>query len=195
MSEEIAGDLGMEYSLTLNGTDEVDASQHRIHRILIGSDMRLPQFVMAVRKEYSPEGVRAAHVDLDYVYDPDPEQQEKNLGLLLDRVKAMKLSTVILQAYADPDGNGAADALYFPNRHLPMKADLFNRTAWQLRTRAGVEVFAWLPVLSFELGDEYDQHPTTHLARHTRDRTEGDGPSPSADRIRPTGLIADRKAR
>ena len=32
-------------------------------------------------------------------------------------------------------------------------ADLFSRVAWQLRTRAGVRVFAWLPVLGYELAD------------------------------------------
>ncbi|MBN2418261.1 MAG: poly-beta-1,6-N-acetyl-D-glucosamine N-deacetylase PgaB, partial [Deltaproteobacteria bacterium] len=96
---------------------------------------------------------RAVQVDLDYVYDPDPAQQERNLGELVSRIYRLQISTVYLQAFADPDGDGAADALYFPNRHLPMRADLFNRVAWQLKTRAQVEVFAWLPILSFKLGD------------------------------------------
>lgn len=42
---------------------------------------------------------------------------------------------IYLQAFADPDGNGTADALYFPNRHLPMRADFFNYISWQLATR------------------------------------------------------------
>ena len=33
----------------------------------------------------------------------------------------------------------------------PGRADLFNFVAWQLQTRAGVKVFAWMPVLSFDL--------------------------------------------
>jgi biofilm PGA synthesis lipoprotein PgaB len=33
---------------------------------------------------------------------------------------------------------------------LPVRADLFNRAAWQLKTRANVLVYAWLPLLSFE---------------------------------------------
>jgi len=98
------------------------------------------------------------HVDLDYVYDDNPEQQKRNLDMLLDRVKEFTISTVYLQAFADPDGDGNVDALYFPNRHLPVRADLFNRVAWQLRTRAGVKVYAWMPVLAFDLGDEtFDQ--------------------------------------
>lgn len=97
--------------------------------------------------------LRVAQVDLDYVYDRDPEVQERNLGLLLDRIKAMQISTVFLQAFADPDGDGTASALYFPNRHLPVRADLFNRAAWQLHTRAGVSVYAWMPVLAFDFED------------------------------------------
>src|SRR3546814_1984770 len=31
-----------------------------------------------------------------------------------------------------------------------MRADLFNRVAWQLATRAQVQVYAWLPVLAFQ---------------------------------------------
>ena len=36
---------------------------------------------------------------------------------------------------------------------MPMRADLFSRVAWQLKSRAGVKVYAWLPVLGFELPD------------------------------------------
>jgi poly-beta-1,6-N-acetyl-D-glucosamine N-deacetylase len=95
--------------------------------------------------------LRVMHVDLDYIYDADPEQQERNLSKLLNRVVDLKPSTVFLQAFSDPDGDGSADALYFPNRVLPMRADLFNRVSWQLSTRTGVRVFAWMPVTAFNL--------------------------------------------
>ena len=32
-----------------------------------------------------------------------------------------------------------------------MKADIFSRVAWQLRTRSGVNIYAWMPVLSWDL--------------------------------------------
>jgi len=95
--------------------------------------------------------LHVVHVDMDYLYDPDPEQTERNLGKLLDRIQGMRVNTVYLQAFADPDGDGNADALYFPNRHLPMRADLFNRVAWQLLTRTRVKVYAWMPVLAFQV--------------------------------------------
>ncbi|MFX7140765.1 poly-beta-1,6-N-acetyl-D-glucosamine N-deacetylase PgaB, partial [Acinetobacter baumannii] len=78
-------------------------------------------------------GIRALQVDLDDVYDPDPAQQGRNLDALIERVKRISPTHVYLQAFADPDGNNPADALYVPNRHMPMRADLFSRVAWQLK--------------------------------------------------------------
>jgi biofilm PGA synthesis lipoprotein PgaB len=64
----------------------------------------------------------------------------------------MGVNTVYLQAFSDPDGNGSADAVYFPSRHVPVRADLFNRVAWQIRTRTPVKrLYAWMPMLSWEL--------------------------------------------
>ncbi|MCM3672234.1 hypothetical protein M3181_25715, partial [Mesobacillus maritimus] len=92
---------------------------------------------------------RTVQVDLDQVYDPDPARQEANLGKLIERIYRMQPKSVYLQAYADPKGTGVAEAVYFPNRHLPMRSDLFSRAAWQLNTRANVQVYAWMPVLAF----------------------------------------------
>jgi biofilm PGA synthesis lipoprotein PgaB len=144
----LAADLGMSISLTLDPMDPVDA------RGVIGREMSVAnpgveRFADLFTGYRANPPVRAAQVDLDYVYDPDPDRQEANLSLLLDRVKAMGINTVFLQAFADPDGNGAAEAVYFPNRHLPMRADLFNRAAWQLRTRSNVSVYAWMPIMAF----------------------------------------------
>lgn len=94
---------------------------------------------------------RVLHVDLDYVYDANKAQQAKNLDKLIDRIYRYGVTTVYLQAFSDPDGDGVADALYFPNKYLPVRDDIFGRIAWQLQTRAGVKVYAWMPVLAFDL--------------------------------------------
>jgi biofilm PGA synthesis lipoprotein PgaB len=151
-ADEIAGELGMPYGLTLQldlNTPEVPLN--RIRRILVTHDFTPADFADRLEEPVRPQPVRVMQVDLDFVYDPDPQQQEANLSALLDRVKAMGVNTVYLQAFADPGGTGSADALYFPNRRLPMRADLFNRVAWQLRTRTGVAVYAWLPLLAYTL--------------------------------------------
>ncbi len=150
---EIARQVGMPITLSLEDNKVDIKNLGSVGRLLIGHGTNLENFVWQINNHYKPqnEHVRLVHLDLDYVYDPDPVQQEKNLDRLLDRVKDMGVNTVYLQAFADPDGDGNTDALYFPNRHLPMRADLFNRVAWQLRTRVGVKVYGWLPVLAYDL--------------------------------------------
>lgn len=160
-TNDIAESLGMAVSFDLEGAGQEigpgsasNSTLHGLARLLVynnptaqelADDLRGPQ------QKYA--GLRAIQVDLDYVYDPDPRQAERNLDTLIERINRIQPSHVFLQAFADPDGDGAASALYFPNRHLPMRADLFARVAWQLRTRAGVQVFAWLPVLAFKPDD------------------------------------------
>jgi biofilm PGA synthesis lipoprotein PgaB len=147
---ELADELGMPITFTLESEPKSVDELHVVSRHLVTANPEVISLGFDLLYENKPGPIRAAQVDLDYVYDPDPEQQERNLGRLLDRIKALSISHVFLQAFADPDADGGAQALYFPNRHLPMRADLFNRALWQLRTRANVNVYAWLPILSFE---------------------------------------------
>ncbi len=151
---EIAEEAGMSVAFSLEGgvsrTDDLQA----VNRLLLEGSLGLPDLIWRIRHPAKQDPRRVVHVDLDYLYDPDPQQAERNLDQLLDRIKALQITTVYLQAFADPDGDGSADALYFPNRFLPIRADLFNRVAWQLKTRSGVEVYAWLPVLAFAVGNE-----------------------------------------
>lgn len=146
---------GMPYTFTLDdGSNTAAVPLTQIRRALAAYDNTAPEYAQLLRSpvggEVRPVN-RVMHVDLDYVYDADPAQQERNLSALIDRVAAVRPRSVFLQAYADPDGDGVADALYFPNRHLPMRADLFSRAAWQLRSRTGVKVYAWMPVTAFRL--------------------------------------------
>lgn len=164
-TEAIARELGMVVSLGLTtGPNSIDRLS-RLNRFLITDNPDIGFFANALPQPMSRSIHRVVHVDLDYVYDPDPIQQERNLDVLVDRIYRLNVNTVFLQAYADPDGDGNASELYFPNRHLPMRADLFNRVSWQLRTRANVKVFAWMPVLSFDLPDQ-DKARRLMVKRH-----------------------------
>ncbi|OZG73020.1 poly-beta-1,6-N-acetyl-D-glucosamine N-deacetylase PgaB [Hahella sp. CCB-MM4] len=132
-----------------------DTGDH-VYRYLMDQEIGLEHFDRILQGEpKTPVAKRILHVDLDYVYDSDPKAMQKNIDLLIERVSRFRVNTVYLQAFADPDGNGVADKLYFPNRHLPVRADIFNRVAWQLRSRAGVRIYAWMPVLAFDLGKDY----------------------------------------
>jgi poly-beta-1,6-N-acetyl-D-glucosamine N-deacetylase len=154
----IAERLGLQVGLTLlDGANRPDTPLHALRRLIVEGDLALPDFARQMEErekdladEDRPQAI--AHVDLDSIYDPDPAQQERNLSHLLDRLQWLNVNTVYLQAFADPDANGSADAVYFPCRRLPMRADLFNRVAWQIRTRTQVRrLYAWIPALAFEL--------------------------------------------
>lgn len=153
VTNAIADDLGMQVSFDLEGRERPVESLHGLSRLLLVNNPDISDFVLELRRDEEQRGIRAVQVDLDYVYDEDPAQLGRNLDALIERIKALGPTHVFLQAFADPDGNGSADALYFPNRHLPMRADLYSRVAWQLKTRAGVGVLAWLPVLGYEPAD------------------------------------------
>jgi len=166
VTRRIAAQVGMPIGFTLDdGPNTAETPLYALRRALIQPKMGVPglEREIALRNHnIIDNGVPAKimHVDLDYLYDPDPKQVERNLGQLLDRIIAMGVNTVYLQAYADPDGNGAADAVYFPNRHLPMRADLFNRVAWQIVTRTPAHhVYAWMPMMAWELPG---RDPATH---------------------------------
>lgn len=149
---DIARNLGMPVCLTLDeGINHPAQALSRTLRNYLIHNPELSGFTLPFHTPPKPGPVRVMHVDLDYVFDADPERQERNLSLLLDRVRESGATHVFLQAFRDSTGDGHARALYFPNRHMPMAADLFNRVAWQLFTRAGVQVFAWMPLLAFDL--------------------------------------------
>ena len=126
-----------------------------IERCMIDThDKNLADVFRELRDKKRQSLQRVVHVDLDYLYDPNPAQTERNISQLLDRLKRLQINTVYLQAFADPDGNGTADQLYFPNRHLPVRADLFSRVSNLLNNKLGLSVYAWMPILGFEVPDQ-----------------------------------------
>lgn len=155
---DIAAEVGMPHTFSLLGKiNNTDESTRAMGRYLIDQETSMETFEEYLSgRTWDRKTERVVHVDLDYVYDPDEAQQNRNLDKLLDKIKAMGISTVYLQAYADADGDGVAEALYFPNDHMPVKADLFNRVAWQLKKRSGVKVYAWMPVMAFDLGKDHE---------------------------------------
>lgn len=152
---KIASKLGMPTQFTLeSGPNTADVPLDRLRRILVMYDVDVGGIERSMREPAENRGrtnpvERVVVASLDDIYDAQPDAQEKKLGKLIDRIYQLKPTSVFLQAYSDPTKSGLARALYFPNRHLPVRSDLFCRAAWQLNTRCGVEVYAWLPVLAF----------------------------------------------
>ncbi|MCE5312942.1 MAG: poly-beta-1,6-N-acetyl-D-glucosamine N-deacetylase PgaB [Nitrospiraceae bacterium] len=164
---EAAEKFGYQFAFTLeNGYSGLDDLMHIKRNMVINEPV--DEFLKSLKAEFDPlkefikmvknplydkKLIRAAQVDLDLVYDPDPAQIEKNLGRLIDRLVVMRVNTVFLQAFADPDGTGNIRSVYFPNRVLPVRADIFSYAAHQISIRE-IQVYAWMPTLSIELPDK-----------------------------------------
>lgn len=147
--QRIAKELGMFVTINMDdGKNRLEDGFSGIRRYYLRDNPTASELASTLEADRQ-RAMRVMHVDLDYIYDPDLQQQERNLGLLLDRIKATGVTAVFLQAFADDNASGVASRLYFPNRHLPVKADLFNRASWQITTRTGARVFAWLPLTAF----------------------------------------------
>src|SRR5450830_1465591 len=143
----ISAELGMPITLTLDdGANTPAIPLNAMRRILIEHNPTLAEFAGEVRGPLNPIPIRVVEVNLDDVYDQDAAQQERNLSVLLDRIEVLKPTHVYLQAISDLNGDGVMDSAYFANQQLPVRADLFNRVAWQLATRVDVKVFAVMPV-------------------------------------------------
>jgi len=137
------------YQMALTLMPGLGNSQHlmSVPRIMPTNAPALADFADDAAATENTPLVRSVTVRLDDVYHADPAQTEQQLSALVQRIHDLQLSAVFVQAFGDADaaGNNSTLAAYFPNRHLPMRMDLFNRVAWQLRNRAQVRIYAVLP--------------------------------------------------
>lgn len=109
---DIARQVGLESDFTLFDHQLNETAERHVGRLLIDheTDLRVINAYLNERM-FEPQTQRVVHVDLDYVYDANPVQQNQNLDRLIERIYLMGVSTVYLQAFADDDGNGVAEAL------------------------------------------------------------------------------------
>ncbi|MCY3230870.1 poly-beta-1,6-N-acetyl-D-glucosamine N-deacetylase PgaB, partial [Acinetobacter pittii] len=100
---QIAKKLGMPITITLDdGADHAKQSLQNMSRILVEGGMSTNDLAQEIKNRElnltdNNRPQKIMHIDLDYIYDPDPQQQERNLGHLLDRINAMGVNTVYLQ--------------------------------------------------------------------------------------------------
>lgn len=177
---DAAAETGMTITLTLDDGLATVRDLTAVPRYLINADPDLQGFVVEMRDLRQAPPLRAVTVDLDLVYSDDPEQELKNLDAVISRVYAMHVSTVLLKGYAGSIDKDTVRAVYFPNRHLPVRRDLMNRVAWQLATRTNVKVYAVMPVLTYDFGT----HAPTVLG-WSRARNRAEVPTVMPQRLSP----------
>jgi biofilm PGA synthesis lipoprotein PgaB len=103
-----------------------------------------------------PRPVRAAQVDLDDVYDPDPEIFRRKVDTLVEKVQGLGATHVFLQACPDPDGSGFFRAAWFQNHQVSVRADIWSMAAHKFLHK-GIRV--WIRAPSMNLTWEWERHP------------------------------------
>jgi len=175
----IAVKLGMPLALTLeDGPNTRVTPLTALRRILVESSttpVELAEDITSRDDDLTENDhpQKNLYVDLDQIYDKDPQQQEKNLSALLDRIHGSAINSVYIQAFSRSATTGLADQLYFPNRHLPMRADLYNRVAWQIQSRTQVEhVFASMPLMAWDFSQfVVTDHPRCRACANPKDES------------------------
>jgi biofilm PGA synthesis lipoprotein PgaB len=155
LTVKIAEDHGMPITMTLKAGRNSLTDSPEVRRILVMSNPTLSDFVYEIEEEKPRQDpIRAIRLNLDDIYDKDPKKFTQNFDRLLDRIKTMKINTVYISAFSDADNDGYAEALYFPSRYLPTRADILNRVSWQIETRAGspnhINVHMAMPITAFK---------------------------------------------
>jgi biofilm PGA synthesis lipoprotein PgaB len=136
-----AREAGMPIGLTLDPERANTKELGRIGRFYPTQNPDVRFVSSALREPPQPALLRALCVQMDEMYAPSEDEQEILLGKVLDRILAFKPNTVLLAAASAVPGAG----VYFPTDRVPVRSDMFSRVAWQIRSRTGTGVYAWLP--------------------------------------------------
>jgi biofilm PGA synthesis lipoprotein PgaB len=109
---------------------------------------------------------RSLRVDMDLLYDAGAAQLESTVTQLVARARGIDTDIIYLSGFSDKTGNHSAEALYFPNRALPVRANVLARAARLIRD-ADLAVHICMPVLGFTLPEqEKKRHLLVMESRH-----------------------------
>ncbi|WP_373818833.1 poly-beta-1,6-N-acetyl-D-glucosamine N-deacetylase PgaB [Glaesserella sp.] len=149
---DIAKQAGFLSHFSLRETKVNTPDDPHVGRLLLDTETSISTISKYLEQKTDKSDIqRTVRIKLDEVYDPNPTKLQQNVDVLVERMHQYGITAVYLQAFSDANNDGMADALYFKNQYLPVRADIFSYVAWALRTRAEVEVYAWMPESAFAL--------------------------------------------
>ena len=144
---EIAKQLGFTFSFTLEAEASHTSDLFAIHRYFPTGNPGLGEIVENLRFDAPrPRNRRIVCLRLDAMAALDAAGQEEALGRLVEDVRMLGANAVMIHAYAALSPGQPLGAVFFPTALRPLKADLLSRVSWQLRTRAGIDVYTHMPV-------------------------------------------------
>ena len=137
-AKQLAEELGMPIGLTLvDGRNTAATPLSSLKRYLIEDSPSLQSFAEALRQNWSPDPARSVRI-----VPAEWLSEEAGLSQTLDRLQRLSINIVFVDPRASADDAGP---VYFPSSQRPPAADVLNRIAWQVKTRAGSPVFIDLP--------------------------------------------------
>jgi peptidoglycan/xylan/chitin deacetylase (PgdA/CDA1 family) len=149
---EEAKALGFSAIFTLNhAPDRLDQLDQigRVYRV--AGDKLADLATEIVFEPPKSQTLRLACLTLDRLASAkDPAAQDAALGRMIEAVRALGINTLVLDAYAaQPSADAPLGPVFFPTQLRPVAADLLDRVAWQMKTRADVDaVYLHLPFAS-----------------------------------------------
>jgi len=133
-----------EFLLTMDPEPGFTADLPMVPRLLPVRDPDLPTMITTVVPD-PPGAVRLVRLNPGILLGTNPAEFEKRLGAAIERVRVLGATAVVVDAAIRGDAD-RLEGVWFPNRVLPLKADVLSRIVWQMRTRARVDVAVSLPV-------------------------------------------------
>lgn len=146
VTTDVAREEGFTFGLTLD-SEPADASKlMAIPRYLLTQDSDFGRAISDLRSiNVLPPAQRLVRVDPSTLWGGDINETDARLGKVIERIRKLGVTAVMIDG-AVPTADGKLGAAWFPNRYLPVRGDVFSRFAWQLHTRANVNVYGRLPV-------------------------------------------------
>ena len=150
ISAQIAEKAGFKFQFMLDD-DKATNNPQRLSRYIIMKETTDKNLLDMLNHKHKQEPVISAQLALDMIYDDFPAKTEQNIDKAIAKLANMNVNTVYIQAFADEDGDGNIDQVYFMNDKVKVKADLLSHVIYRLNEQLGnVKIYAWIPVLSYD---------------------------------------------
>jgi biofilm PGA synthesis lipoprotein PgaB len=161
MARSLAAQSGLTTSLTLSWREVSDRDFELacLPRIMVTRLLRFSGTSLSWLRQ--PEGaMRAAEVNLDDLYDPDPVVYRAQLDRTITRLRAIGATHVFLDVCSNAAGLGRLERTYFPGHQTAIRADLWSMAAAKM---LNARMHVWVRAPSMNLTWAWDRHPEWRL--------------------------------
>jgi peptidoglycan/xylan/chitin deacetylase (PgdA/CDA1 family) len=139
---------GFSFAFTLEAESANAGETLAIHRYFPSRNPALGEIADNLRFDVEyPDTARVACIALDGLAVSSGAAQDAALGTMIESLRALGANKIVIDGQAAlPTPDAALGEVFFPTLLRPLKADILSRAAWQIRSRADVEVYVHLPL-------------------------------------------------